>query len=105
MLTVTHGRKATRAHVLAYTILLVPVALGAAFTVIGGPVYLAVSAALNAAFLYGAWRIWQRDEVQAEADSYRVEKQLFRFSLYYLFLHFGAFLLEAALRSFGLGGW
>ena len=105
MLTVTHGRKATRAHVLAYTILLVPVALGAAFTAIGGPVYLAVSAALNAAFLYGAWRIWQRDEVQAEADSYRVEKQLFRFSLYYLFLHFGAFLLEAALRSFGLGGW
>ena len=105
MLTVTHGRKATRAHVLAYTILLVPVALGAAFTSIGGPVYLAVSAALNAAFLYGAWRIWQRDEVQAEADSYRVEKQLFRFSLYYLFLHFGAFLLEAALRSFGLGGW
>ena len=105
MLTVTHGRKATRAHVLAYTILLVPVALGAAFTAIGGPVYLAVSAALNAAFLYGAWRIWQRDEVQAEADGYRVEKQLFRFSLYYLFLHFGAFLLEAALRSFGLGGW
>ncbi|MCA3448232.1 MAG: protoheme IX farnesyltransferase [Rhodobacter sp.] len=105
MLTVTHGRKATRAHVLAYTILLVPVALGAAFTSIGGPVYLAVSAALNAAFLYGAWRIWQRDEVQAEADGYRVEKQLFRFSLYYLFLHFGAFLLEAALRSFGLGGW
>jgi protoheme IX farnesyltransferase len=41
----------------------------------------------------------------AEADGYRVEKQVFRFSLYYLFLHFGAFLLEAALRSFGLGGW
>jgi protoheme IX farnesyltransferase len=105
MLTVTHGRKSTRAHVLVYTILLVPVAVGAAFTSIGGPVYLAVSALLNAGFLYGAWRIWQRDETAAEADSYRVEKQVFRFSLYYLFLHFGAFLLEAALRSFGLGGW
>jgi protoheme IX farnesyltransferase len=105
MLTVTHGRKSTRAHVLVYTILLAPVALAAAFTSIGGPVYLAISAALNAVFLYGAWRIWQRDEAAAEADAYRVEKQVFRFSLYYLFLHFGAFLLEAALRSFGLGGW
>ena len=105
MLTVTHGRKSTRAHVLVYTILLAPVALAAAFTSIGGPVYLAISAALNAVFLYGAWRIWQRNEAAAEADAYRVEKQVFRFSLYYLFLHFGAFLLEAALRSFGLGGW
>jgi protoheme IX farnesyltransferase len=105
MLTVTHGRKSTRAHVLVYTILLVPVAVGAAFTLIGGPVYLVISAVLNAGFLYGAWRIWRRDEVAAEADGYRVEKQVFRFSLYYLFLHFGAFLLEAALRSFGLGGW
>ena len=105
MLTVTHGRKSTRAHVLVYTILLVPVALAAAFTSIGGPVYLAISAVLNVGFLYGAWRIWRRDEAAAEADAYRVEKQVFRFSLYYLFLHFGAFLLEAALRSFGLGGW
>ena len=105
MLTVTHGRKSTRTHVLVYTILLVPVALAAAFTSIGGPVYLAISAVLNAGFLYGAWRIWRRDEAAAEADAYRVEKQVFRFSLYYLFLHFGAFLLEAALRSFGLGGW
>ena len=105
MLTVTHGRKATRAHVLVYTILLVPVAVGAAFTPIGGPVYLAISALLNAGFLYGAWRIWQRNEAVAEADGYRVEKRVFRFSLYYLFLHFGAFLLEAAQRGFGMGGW
>jgi protoheme IX farnesyltransferase len=105
MLTVTHGRKSTRAHVMVYTILLVPVAVGAAFTSIGGPVYLVISALLNAGFLYGAWRIWRRDEAVAEADGYRVEKQVFRFSLYYLFLHFGAFLLEAALRSFGMGGW
>ena len=105
MLTVTHGRKSTRAHVLVYTILLVPVAMGIAFTSIGGPSYLVISAVLNAGFLYGAWRIWQRDEVQAETDSYRVEKQVFRFSLYYLFLLFGALLLEAALRPYGYGGW
>ena len=60
---------------------------------------------LNAWFLIGAWRIWRRDEVAAEADAYAVEKSVFRFSLYYLFLHFGAFLAEAALRPFGMGGW
>ncbi|MES2845106.1 MAG: heme o synthase [Pseudomonadota bacterium] len=105
MLTVTHGRKSTRAHVLVYTILLAPVAIGAAFTSIGGPIYLTAAVLLNAWFLIGAWRIWRRDEVMAEADKYAIEKAVFRFSLYYLFLHFGAFLAEAALRPYGYGGW
>jgi heme o synthase len=105
MLTVTHGRKSTRLHVLVYTILLVPVAVGAALTSLGGPVTLAVTLALNAWFLVGAYRIWQRDEAVAEADKYAVEKAFFRFSLLYLFLHFAAYLVEAALRTFGMGGW
>ena len=105
MLTVTHGKKVTRNHILVYTIALVPFAIGAGFTSIGGPVYLATSVLLNAGFLWGAWKIWRRDEVQAEADKYAVEKQVFKFSLLYLFLHFGAFLAEAALKPYGLGGW
>ena len=105
MLTVTHGRKSTRAHILAYTILLVPVAIWAALTSIGGPIALTVAIVLNAWFLIGAFRIWRRDEAVAEADAYKVEKAFFRFSLLYLFLHFVAFLLEAVLRSSGLGGW
>jgi protoheme IX farnesyltransferase len=60
---------------------------------------------LNGWFLVGAWRIWRRDESQAEADKYAVEKAVFRFSLSYLFLHFAAFLVEAVLKPFGLGGW
>ncbi|AWB48202.1 protoheme IX farnesyltransferase [Gemmobacter aquarius] len=105
MLTVTHGRKSTRKHIWVYTVLLAPVAVGAAFTGIGGPIYLAASVLLNGWFLWGAWRIWHRDEAVAEADKYAVEKSVFRFSLYYLFLHFGAILAEAALRPYGLGGW
>ena len=105
MLTVTHGRRATRTHILVYTILLAPLAVGAAFTSIGGPVYLAAALLLNAWFLIGAWRIYRRDEAVAEADAYAVEKSVFRFSLYYLFLHFGAFLAEGVLKSYGLGGW
>ncbi|THH37250.1 protoheme IX farnesyltransferase [Aliishimia ponticola] len=105
MLTVTHGRPATRNHILVYTVFLAVFALAAAATSIGGPIYLAVAAVLNALFLKGAIEIWRRDEVQAEADDYAVEKSFFKLSLLYLFLHFGAILLEAALRPFGYGGW
>jgi protoheme IX farnesyltransferase len=105
MLTVTHGRRATRTHVLVYTLLLAPVSLAAALSPIGGPLTLAVALALNAWFILGAVRIKARDEAVAEADKYRVEKAFFRFSLLYLFLHFVAFLVEAALRQAGIAGW
>jgi len=105
MLTVTHGRRATRNHVFVYTLLLAPVALALAATPIGGPVYLAAALVLNARFVLGAWRIRARDEAQAEADGYRAEKAFFRFSLSYLFLHFGALLADAALRGLGWGIW
>lgn len=97
MLTVTHGRRATRAHILVYTIALLPFALAAGFTTLGGPVYLAMAVVLNLIFLQGAFAIWRRDELQAEADSYATEKRVFRFSLLYLFAHFGAILIEKAL--------
>jgi protoheme IX farnesyltransferase len=103
MLTVTHGRRVTRAHVLVYTLLLVPVAMALGWTTIGGPVYIAVAGALNLWFVIGAVRIIRRDEVQAEADKYAVEKAFFRFSLLYLFAHFGALLVEAVLHATGYG--
>ncbi len=105
MLTVTHGRRKTRAHIIGYTVPLAVLAVGTGFTAIGGPVYLTVAVVLNALFLKGAFDIWRRDETQAEADDYRVEKKVFRLSLWYLFAHFGAILLEAVLRPYGLGGW
>ena len=105
MLTVTHGRKETRRQILIYTVLLIPVAIWAALTSIGGPLTLATAVVLNAMFLKGAYDIWRRDEAMAEADAYATEKKVFRFSLAYLFLHFAAFLIEAALRTQGFGGW
>lgn len=105
MLTVTHGCKSTRTHILVYTVLLAILAVGASFTAIGGPIYLAVALVLNALFLRDAYAIWRRDEEMAEADGYRVERKAFKLSLYYLFGHFTAILLEAALAGFGLGGW
>jgi len=105
MLTVTHGRRATRVHILVYTVLLAGLALAAAFTSIGGPVYLAVALVLNALFLKGAWDIFRRDETQSEVDNFRTERRFFKLSLLYLFAHFGAILIEAGLARYGLGGW
>ncbi|MBW0156851.1 heme o synthase [Sedimentimonas flavescens] len=105
MLTVTHGRRATRTQILIYALILAPVAVGAAFTSIGGPVYLAASLVLNALFIRGAWRLWRRDEDVALAEKYSAEKRYFYFSLLYLFGHFSALLVEKGLGIFGMGGW
>ena len=105
MLTVTHGRAETRRQILIYSVLLAPVSVWAALTTIGGPFTLAVAVVLNAVFLKGAYDIWKRPEPVAEADKYAVEKKFFKFSLVYLFVHFAAFLVEALLKTYGLGGW
>ena len=105
MLTETHGRRATRNHILGYSLLLIPVALAPAFTAIGGPLYLAVALILNARFLYWVVVLWRRSETEAEADRFAIERHVFRISLSYLFLHFGALLAEAMLRAQGWGGW
>ncbi len=105
MLTVTHGRRSTRTHILVYTLGLAAFAIGTGFSAVGGPIYLIVALALNAAFLKGAWAIWRRDEVAAETDGYRAEKSFFKLSLFYLFAHFGAIALDAAIAPFGMGGW
>ncbi|WP_081880329.1 heme o synthase [Paenirhodobacter enshiensis] len=102
MLTVTHGRRVTRAHILVYTLILAPVAVATGFTSIGGPVYLTVSVVLNALFIAGGWKLWRRTEAEAEADNYRAERRVFWFSLLYLFLHFAALLAEKALHLIGV---
>jgi heme o synthase len=102
MLTVTHGRPATRRHILIYTLLLAPLAVALGLSSIAGPVTLVVAVALNLWFVKGAVDIWRRDETIAAADNYAVEKAFFRFSLYYLFLHFSALLIDASLR---VSGW
>ena len=101
MLTVTHGRRATRVHILVYTVLLAALAIGLGFTQVGGPVYLAVAVVLNALFLKGAVQIWRRDEDASEADNFQVEKSFFKLSLLYLFAHFGAILIEAGFDRMG----
>ena len=106
MLTVTHGHASTRRHIFAYSVVLAIFAVGMAFTSIGGPVYLLTALVLDGLFLKGAWHIMARDTDMALADDYLAEKKVFKLSLMYLFLHFGALLADAVLKSLGLwGGW
>jgi protoheme IX farnesyltransferase len=105
MLTVTHGRPSTRRHILVYAMLQAALAIGLAFTSVGGLIYLAVALVCNVVVLKDALRIWRRDEVDAEADNFKAERAFFRFSLLYLFVHFLAILAEALIAPYGLGGW
>ena len=105
MLTVTHGCRVTRNHILAYTIFLAPVSIGLGMTSVGGPFYMASALLINLLFLKVALAIQRRPESQAEADAYKVEKSFFRLSLIYLFVSFSALLVEATLKTYGLGGW
>ncbi|MDM7255172.1 MAG: heme o synthase [Paracoccus sp. (in: a-proteobacteria)] len=94
MLTVTHGRAVTRRHIFAYTLVLAPFAIWLGLTSVGGPLYMAVALVLNAMFIAGGWRVLKRSEDAATADHYRVEKRFFKLSLYYLFVHFLALLVQ-----------
>jgi len=99
MLTVTHGKKSTRNHILTYTVLLTPFSIGLAFTSIWGPIYFTLSIILSLMFLLGAWKLFRRDERIATEDNYNDERKLFKFSLFYLFLLFTALLIEALMQS------
>ena len=103
MLTVTHGRRATRVYILVYTVLLALIAIGTGFSAIGGVVYLGVAIALNIWFVIGAVKIWRRCEADSAADQFLVERKFFKLSLFYLFALFVAILIEAGLDRFVLG--
>ena len=91
MLPVVAGPDETRRQILLYSLLLVPLAVTPYFIGLGGIVYLATSVVLGAIFLYLAVRVWMVREGR-EAD--RTAKQLFGFSILYLFLLFAVILGE-----------
>lgn len=99
MLTVTHGRAATRRHIFGYTLVLAAFAVWLGLTSIGGPIYMAVAVVLNALFIHGGWVILRRNEEQAIADDYKAEKSFFKLSLIYLFAHFAALLVQSMVGT------
>jgi protoheme IX farnesyltransferase len=107
MLPVAAGPRATRNHILGYSVVLAAAALAPAFSHVGGPVYLAGALMLNARLLAGAWTVWRRGAAAAAADRFRAERRFFAFSIVYLAVLFALLLAEAALRAAGFApaGW
>ena len=94
MLTVTHGREVTRRHIFAYTLVLAPFAIWLGLTSIGGPIYMSVAIVLNALFIWRGWQVMRRTDAQSYADGHKAEKSFFKLSLFYLFAHFAALLVQ-----------
>jgi protoheme IX farnesyltransferase len=125
MLPVVKGAKETRRQILLYSLVLIPVCVAPVFTGLGGWLYLAVSGLGGLVFLTLAWRVFAStagdaaDPRPADRDLYEVKdeapaakgkpvggakdaRNLFAFSILYLFALFAALLAEAVL---GLPVW
>jgi protoheme IX farnesyltransferase len=97
MLPVTHGVAFTTLQVLFYTLLLVMVTVLPFLTGMSGPLYLAVALGLGARYLQLAWRLHRgSDPRQAMA--------VFRYSILYLSVLFGALLADHYLLAWLRGG-
>ncbi len=91
MLPVVAGADETRKQILLYSLVLTPLAVAPYFIGLGGIVYLATSVVLGLIFLRLAFKVWRVREGR-EAD--HAAKQLFGFSILYLFVLFGVILGE-----------
>jgi protoheme IX farnesyltransferase len=86
MLPVVAGPRETRRQMLLYTLMLWPASLGPWLLGLAGPLYAVSVAALSLAFTGAAVRVWHD-------ESERSARQMFTFSLLYLFLIFSLLLL------------
>jgi protoheme IX farnesyltransferase len=93
MLPVVAGPDETRRQIVIYSALLVPLGLLPALTGLGGALYTLSAILLGGVFLARALGVYESREGR-EAD--RAAKQLFGFSILYLFGLFAALLIERA---------
>jgi protoheme IX farnesyltransferase len=98
MLPVVAGAGATRAQILIYSLILAPLGLAPVFIGLGGPLYAAAAAVLGPLFVLMAFDCYRKREGEA-AD--RAAKNLFGYSVLYLFLLFAVLLVE---QGFGIDG-
>jgi protoheme IX farnesyltransferase len=110
MMPVIRGAKSTRRQILAYSIALTAMALAPLFTGMGGAAYGAVAGCGGALFLLLAVRLCLSQAGEAPVPGpdglYTVKpgakaaRDLFAFSIVYLFALFAALLLEHGPRAF-----
>ncbi|WP_354075694.1 heme o synthase [Constrictibacter sp. MBR-5] len=90
MLPVVAGDRETRRQILIYSLILAPLGVAPALVGLAGWLYGGVAALLGAIFLLCAWRVWRE-------TGERAARQLFRYSILYLFLLFAMLLVDGAV--------
>ncbi|MDW3204811.1 MAG: heme o synthase [Alphaproteobacteria bacterium] len=88
MLPVVAGVRSTKLQMLAYTVLLLPLAVAPYWLGIAGPLYGAAAAVLGILFTLSAIAVWFDDTDKSA-------KRMFGYSIFYLFALFGAMILDA----------
>jgi len=91
MMPVVYGREETTRHILLYSVMLFAICL--AFFSVGqmGLIYLGASLVLNGIFIAWSFKLWRKPSSKGAWG-------LFRFSIYYLALLFGAMALDVFVR-------
>lgn len=90
------GNRSTQNQILAYSIVLAPVAVAPYFMGFAGPTYGVVSAVFSAAFVWFSVKCWQMPSDNKEMVP---AKKLFGFSILYLFVLFGVLIIQALLNT------
>ncbi len=100
MMPVVRGQVTTRRQILAYSVLLVPVAGTPWFIGGTGAIYGIIAIALSLAFL--ALSVPVATRISEDGDAMKPEKRLFAFSIVYLFALFAALVVDrvAAYQGF-----
>ncbi|NYT84744.1 heme o synthase [Pollutimonas harenae] len=93
MLPVTHGKQFTRLHILLYSFALFAATLLPYIVRMSGMFYLCAAVILSGMFIMYAWRLYK-------AYSDELSRKLFRFSILYLALLFGALLIDHWIMLF-----
>lgn len=91
MLPVVAGRRATKWQMLVYTLVLLPLAPAPALLGTAGPLYGVVAAVLGGIFVVSAVRVLQDTDGRE-----RAARQMFGYSILYLFLVFAMLILDGA---------
>lgn len=96
MLPVTSGARETRRQVLIYTVALLPLSLAPWLIGFSSLAYAGVAAVLGGVFLYHAIAVLKdaQDEAGRSLTRDAPAKACFRYSLYYLFVLFGALAID-----------
>ncbi|USA38368.1 heme o synthase [Pelagerythrobacter marinus] len=99
MMPVVRGERSTRRQILAYSLLLVPLAMAPWLIGGTGVIYGGAAAALTALFVLFSLPVALRES--GEGDPMRPEKRLFGYSVLYLFVLFAALVADRVAQNQG----